>query len=146
MYRTTDLAADAHNHRQQATSKLLASLKSIVQKEKNNAVSQHNFGLTIKEKPTAHKKPEERAPVWHLATFSSPEQLAQIKEKQLQLTHETMLQKELTKFRSEVEAKFRSSETNRTFVYPRQLLEMTSRDEQDTVKRDTQPDCMNTPG
>lgn len=56
---------------------------------------------------------------WHLATFSSPEQLAQIKERQEKIAHENMLRKELKQFREELEQKHRLSETNRKYVFPR---------------------------
>ena len=124
IYRTIDSTTDAQSHKQQATAKLLNSLKNIVQKEKMNGTAQCQPVLTNKEKQIANpKKQEEHAHVWHLATFSSPEQLTQIKEKQAQATHEMMLHKELAKFRIEVEGKFRSSETNAAYVFPRLMLQ-----------------------
>ncbi len=74
--------------------------------------------------PTAASKTKKaETPVWHLATFSSPEQLAQFKEKQVQAAHESMLRAELAKFRAEVEDKFRNSPTNRGYIFPRNCSE-----------------------
>ncbi len=109
---TVDTTTNTQPHRQQATAKLLSSLKSIVRKDKSHVPGQQHPGVTTREKPKAPKRDE----AWHMATFSAQE-LSQ--ERQAELMHETMLKKELAKFRSEVEGKFRASETNREFVYPR---------------------------
>ncbi len=140
IYRTLDFTETRPNTKQQVTAKLLTSLKSIVQKEKTSAVITGSSHHNSKSRP---------APVaaaggaWHLATFSSPEQLAEAKEKQLQAVHEAMLRKELAKFRSEVEEKFRASETNRTYRFPKTdgATEVNG-DNEDTVKIDDHFDCM----
>ena len=80
------------------------------------------------------------APVWHLSTFSSPEQLSKIKERKEQIEHDAMLRKELAKFRAEVEGKFRASATNHDYVFPRNL-DPNTQDELNFVK-DFPTDCI----
>ena len=87
-----------------ANTKLLTSLKYIVQKD--HPISE--LQTKTHERDGKNK--------WQLATFTCPEQLAKMKEKN---EHEEMLRKELKKFRTEIEMKFRSSETNKAYKFPR---------------------------
>jgi len=140
MYRTQDStqAQSYTNSKLQATAKLLSSLKCIVHNGKNTSSKQN-----IKTKEVQIPVKQEHADAWHLSTFSSPEQLAEIKEKQVQAAHEAMLKKELAKFRSEVEEKFRASETNRNFRFPRaEYNDDFNGDNEDTVKIDNNFDCI----
>jgi len=104
------------------TANLLA--KSTAKYNAGSSSSRKNLQSTQKLKLTNNtNKDKTDNPAWHLSTFSSPESLSSIKEKQAQNMHEAMLRSELAKFRTEVEEKFRNSPTNRDFIFPRQTDE-----------------------
>jgi len=50
---------------------------------------------------------------------NSSKNLSHFKERQNEVTHEKMLKSELQKFRAEVENRFRNSEANSTYIFPR---------------------------
>jgi len=84
-----------------ADNKLLASLKCIAQNNKS-----------INE-PKSHTKQNDK---FLLTTFSTHEHRAKSKERN---DHEEILSKELRKFRTEVERKYRASKTNKVYKFPR---------------------------
>ena len=135
IYRTLDSSQNQcySSSKQNGTAKFLNSLKGIVQKERVAAVN-----APAKIPATGNTQ---NAQAWHLTTFSSPEQLADVKKKQMQAVHEAMLRKELAKFRSEIEEKFRASETNRTYKFQKTTVETFNGDNEDTVKIDDHFDC-----
>lgn len=66
----------------------------------------------------------------------SARNLTASKEKQEDYTHKEMLQQELDKFRREIETKFRCSETNRSYVFPRN-----TEFESEKIVVTKEPDC-----
>ncbi len=117
MYKTTDAKPRdnaTHGARLESPS-LLSSFKAPGKSSKNISRPRAVPGA----KQPGRKAGDQNPQVWHLATFSSPEQLAKFKEKQDRIAHEAMLSKELAKFRAEVEDKFRKSATNQQYAFPR---------------------------
>ena len=128
---------------QSSTLKLLATLKANARNTKAHVASTghcHNFNSTSKGRPNASGEGKEEGRAAHLATFSSPEQLATLKAQEAKRIHEEALKSELTKFRHEVEQKFRSSTTNRLYSFPRLVLPDSTEAETDTAITDS-PDC-----
>lgn len=95
---------DKHRGRR-PDNKLLASLKCMAQKTTPlpNTQTHNRHNLQEKDK-------------FLLSTFTAHEVRAKSKERN---DHEEMLGKELRKFRSEVEAKYRASTTNKAYKFPR---------------------------
>jgi len=60
-----------------------------------------------------------------------PEQLEKTREKQEKLEHDNMLRRELKQFREELESKYKNSEANRKYIFPRLSLEDELSDEKD---------------
>jgi hypothetical protein len=85
----------------QTDSKLLASLKCIAQNNKSA------------NEPKSHNKQKEK---FSLSSFSAHEYRAKSKERN---DHDEISGRELRKFRTEVETKYRASKTNKTYKFPR---------------------------
>lgn len=97
---------------------LLSSLKTQSKAPKSGP--SYNSRTHAGNETKQNRRPgEANGQPWHLSTFSSPEQLASFKEKHDQLLHDTMLRKELAKFRAEVEDKFLHSAANQQYEFPR---------------------------
>lgn len=91
-------------------------------KNRPQIVSKNNHKIETKEA-------KQKSSAGHLATFSSPEQLAKIKERQERVAHDNLLKKELKQFREELEQKYKKSEANKKYMFPRQI---DSSDEKDS--------------
>ena len=87
--------------------KMINSIKFILSKDKHDNKI-HEDRKNNKEE------------VYNLTTNKSKHQL---KEKEEELFHKMMLEEELGKFRSEIEIKYKSSHTNRTYRFPRSNAE-----------------------
>lgn len=99
---------------------LLDSIRKIVKEVKRDNPKfdqrrEKGFNMHEQIKVTAKAV---KAQQGHLATYSTPMEMA-LREREEKQIHEAMLRKELIKFRGEVEAKFRKSETNRKYVFPK---------------------------
>ncbi len=80
-------------------------------------------------------KPRKDDSDWSHSTFTYPpeSQRTLSGEKPSQIAREAMLRKELAKFRSGVERKFRHSEANRTYRFPRQSANFSGSDDPEDI-------------
>ena len=121
--RTADCRGKSDGKRQkqqrhQGTTNLLESLKGMVRTKTMGQGNVHKQGLTTTAANRGTKIEVQRN-AWQTSTLSSPEQLRRFREQQHRQTHELMLRQELDKFRVEVERKFRASEVNKDYTFPR---------------------------
>ena len=75
---------------------------------------------------------------WHLATFTSPEQLVKLQEEH---AHELLLKKELDCFRVEVETKFRQSNVNKTYIFTKIAFDSERTASTDIAELNDVPNC-----